>query len=217
MEFVSGSKCGLPSMAKDLVELVAPTLSMSLKGKNVVMIVANEFEDIELLYPLLRLSEEGANVVVVPVKGGLHPRPSAEKPVSGRYGTPVPLEVMTPGRRYAIKKLEEIAAEDTDCLIFPGGFSPDSLRIDRRIIELVRRTNGLGKVIAATCHGPQVLISAGIVKGRRVTAYEAVKDDLVNAGALYLDLPAVRDGDIVTGRVPDDLPEFCREIIASLS
>jgi len=190
---------------------------MSLGGKNIVIIVANEFEDIELLYPLLRLSEEGANMVVVPIKTGLHPRPSAEKPVSGRYGTPIPLEVMTPGRRYVIKKLEEIAPEDIDCLLFPGGFSPDSLRIDRKIIELVRRTNELGKVIAAICHGPQVLISAGIVKGKRVTSYEAVKDDLVNAGALYLDLPAVRDGNIVTGRVPDDLPEFCHEIIASLS
>jgi protease I len=190
---------------------------MSLAGKTVVVIVANEFEDVELLYPLLRLSEEGAKVVVVPVRGGLHPRPSADKPVSGRYGTPVPLEVMAPGRRYVIKALEEIKPEEADCLLFPGGFSPDSLRIDKRVIELVKRANQLGKLIAAICHGPQVLISAGIVKGKKVTAYEAVRDDLINAGAVFEDVPAVRDGNIITGRVPDDLPEFCREIISYLS
>jgi len=190
---------------------------MSLTGKNVVIIVANEFEDIELLYPLLRLSEEGAKVVVVPVRSGLHPRPSVEKPVSGRYGTPVPLEVMAPGRRYIIKTLEEIKPEEVDCLLFPGGFSPDSLRTNKKVVELVRRTDQLGKAIAAICHGPQILISAGIVKGRRVTAYKAVRDDLVNAGAVFEDVPAVRDGNIITGRVPDDLPEFCREIISYLS
>lgn len=190
---------------------------MSLKGKTVVIVVANEFEDVELLYPVLRLSEEGANVVIVPVRSGLHPRPSAEKPVSGRYGTPVPLEVMAPGKRYVIKSLEEIVPEEIDCLLFPGGFSPDSLRINKKVIELVKRANQLGKVIASICHGPQVLISAGIVKGKRVTAYEAVRDDLINAGAVFEDVPAIRDGNIITGRVPDDLPEFCREIISALS
>ncbi|NHV99973.1 MAG: type 1 glutamine amidotransferase [Thaumarchaeota archaeon] len=190
---------------------------MSLSGKNVVIIVANEFEDVELLYPLLRLSEEGASVTIVPVKKGLHPRPSAEKPVSGRYGTPVPLEVMAPGKRYVVKTLEEIKPEEVDCLLFPGGFSPDALRTDSRVIQLVRRVNQLGKLIAAICHGPQVLISAGIVRGKRVTAYKAVRDDLINAGAMFEDVPAVRDGNIITGRVPDDLPEFCREIISFLS
>ncbi|MBO3810053.1 MAG: type 1 glutamine amidotransferase [Candidatus Brockarchaeota archaeon] len=186
-------------------------------GKNVVIIVANEFEDIELLYPLLRLSEEGAKITVVPVKSGLHPRPSAEKPVSGRYGTPVPLEVMAPGKRYIIKTLEEIKTEEVDCLLFPGGFSPDALRTNKKVIELVKRANRLGKLIAAICHGPQVLISAGIVRGKRITAYKAVRDDLINAGAVFEDVPAVRDGNIITGRVPDDLPEFCREIISFFS
>ena len=139
---------------------------MRLEGKNIVIVVANEFEDIELLYPLLRLSEEGANIIVVPVRIGLHPRPSAEKPVSGRYGTPVPLEVMAPGKRYVVKGLEEIVPEELDCLLFPGGFSPDSLRVDRRVLELVRKVDRHGKLIAAICHGPQVLISAGILKGR---------------------------------------------------
>jgi protease I len=189
-----------------------------LKGKRVAIIVAYEFEDVELLYPFLRLSEEGAEVVIVPVKAGLHPRPAIpDKPVTGRYGTPVPLEVFAEGERYVIKSLEELKPEDVDAVIIPGGFSPDSLRLHRGVLEFVRRAYELGKVIAAICHGPQVLISAGLVRGKRVTAYAAIRDDLVNAGAIFVDEPAVRDGNIITGRVPDDLPEFCNLIIEALS
>ena len=81
----------------------------------------------------------------------------------------------------------------------------------------MRQCHKKGKLIAAICHGPSVLISAGIMKGERVTSYEAVRDDLINAGCRFEDVPAIRDGNIITGRVPDDLPEFCREIIAALS
>lgn len=100
-----------------------------------------------------------------------------------------------------------------DALIIPGGYSPDALRINQKILELVRHYACTGKVVAAICHGPQVLISAGLVKGKRMTAYAAVKDDLINAGAQFVDEPAVVDGKIVTARVPDDLPDFCRAII----
>jgi len=188
-----------------------------LNERTVALIVANEFEDIELLYPILRLSEEGAKIIVVPVKEGLHPRPVAEKPVSGRYGTPIPLEVMKEGKRYVCSSLENLDLRTVDCLVIPGGFSPDALRMDRNVLELVRKMNNLGKVIAAICHGPQVLISANLAKGKRMTAYTAVRDDLVNAGAKFIDEPSVRDGNIITARVPDDLPEFCREIISALS
>ncbi|MEM3815433.1 MAG: type 1 glutamine amidotransferase domain-containing protein [Candidatus Bathyarchaeia archaeon] len=189
-----------------------------LENRRVAIIVAHEFEDVELLYPFLRLSEEGAEVVIVPVEGGLHPRPSVRgKPVTGRYGTPIPLEVFEEGGRYTIKKINEINLDDFDALIFPGGFSPDSLRIAPEVLDLVRRAYERGKIIAAICHGPQILISAGLVRGRKVTSYAAVKDDLVNAGAIFLDEPAVRDGNIITGRVPDDLPEFCQMIIEALS
>ena len=85
------------------------------------------------------------------------------------------------------------------------------------VLKLVKEFHKRGKLIAAICHGPQVLISAGIVKDRRMTCYAAVKDDLINAGAIYVDEPAVRDGNIITARVPDDLPEFCRLIIDFLS
>ncbi|MEM1607003.1 MAG: type 1 glutamine amidotransferase domain-containing protein [Candidatus Bathyarchaeia archaeon] len=189
-----------------------------LENRRVAIIVAHEFEDVELLYPFLRLSEEGAEVVIVPVERGLHPRPSVRgKPVTGRYGTPIPLEVFEEGGRYTIKKINEINLDDFDALIFPGGFSPDSLRIAPEVLDLVRRAYERGKIIAAICHGPQILISAGLVRGRKVTSYAAVKDDLVNAGAIFLDEPAVRDGNIITGRVPDDLPEFCQMIIEALS
>ncbi|MBS7639607.1 MAG: type 1 glutamine amidotransferase domain-containing protein [Candidatus Bathyarchaeia archaeon] len=189
-----------------------------LENRRVAIIVAHEFEDVELLYPFLRLSEEGAEVVIVPVESGLHPRPSVRgKPVTGRYGTPIPLEVFGEGVRYAIKRLNEINIEDFDALIFPGGFSPDALRIMPGVIELVKNAHEKGKIIAAICHGPQVLISAGLVRGKKVTSYIAVRDDLVNAGALFIDEPAVRDGNIITGRVPDDLPEFCQMIIEALS
>lgn len=189
-----------------------------LEDRRVAIIVAHEFEDVELLYPFLRLSEEGAEVIIVPVEAGLHPRPSVkDKPVTGRYGTPIPLEVFEEGGRYAIKKIGQIDLEDLDALIIPGGFSPDALRLVPEVLELVRKAYEHGKIIAAICHGPQVLISAGLVKGKKVTSYVAVKDDLINAGAIFVDEPAVRDGNIMPGRVPDDLPEFCQMIIEALT
>ena len=189
-----------------------------LSGKKVAIVVAHEFEDVELLYPLLRLSEEGAEVVVVPVREGLHPRPWFEdKPVTGRFGHTVPIPVMAEGNRYTVERMEELDPDALDCLLFPGGYSPDALRLHPATLDLVRACHRRGKLLAAICHGPWVLISAGIMKGKRATGYAAVHDDLVNAGAELVDVPAVRDGNIVTGRVPDDLPEFCQEIIQALS
>jgi protease I len=189
-----------------------------LTGKKVAIIVANEFEDIELLYPVLRLSEEGAEIVVAPVHMGLHPRPYVEgKPVTGRFGHPVPIPVMAEDKRYRLSSVEELSAAEIDCLLFPGGFSPDALRRHAGTLELVRACHQQGIVLAAICHGPWVLISAGVMQGRRATGFAAVRDDLVNAGAEFVDVPAVRDGNIITARVPDDLPEFCQEIIKALS
>jgi protease I len=189
-----------------------------LTGKKVVIIVAQEFEDVELLYPVLRLSEEGAEIVVVPVNEGLHPRPFVPgKPVTGRFGHPVPIPVMAEGNRYRVSRLEELQAAEIDCVLFPGGYSPDALRLHAGTLELVRECHRQGKLLAAICHGPWVLISAGVMKGKRATGYIAVRDDLVNAGAEFVDVPAVRDGNILTGRVPDDLPEFCGEIIRALT
>jgi protease I len=189
-----------------------------LEGKTVAIIVADEFEDVELLYPLLRLSEEGADILVVPVRGGLHTRPYlADKPVTGRFGTTVPIIVMGEGVRYTMGDIGELAAADVDCILFPGGYSPDALRLDQRVLELVRDCHAQGVIVSAICHGPWVLISAGIMRGKKATGYAATHDDLVNAGAELVDVPAIRDGNIITGRVPDDLPDFCLAIIAALS
>ncbi len=189
-----------------------------LKGRKVAIIIANEFEDIELLYPFLRLSEEGAEVVIIPIMFGSHPRPSCKgKPVTGRYGIPVPLEFHKEGVRYAIKELNQVKPTDFDAIIIPGGFSPDRLRIIKEVLDFVKEAYHKGKIIAAICHGPQVLISAEIIKGKKCTSYAAVKDDLINAGAIFVDEPAIKDGNIITSRVPDDLPEFCQLIIESLA
>lgn len=189
-----------------------------LSGKHVVIMVANEFEDVELLYPLLRLSEEGAEVSVVPVALGSHPRPVIPgKPITGRFGHTVPITVMPEGKRYKLAQLDDLRSDKIDCLLFPGGFSPDALRRVPEVLELTRRCYDQNKVVAAICHAPWILISAGIVKGRRATSFIAVRDDLRNAGAEYVDLPAVRDGNIITSRTPNDLPEFCHEIINALT
>ncbi len=193
-------------------------MSAPLNGKQIVMIVANEFEDIELLYPILRLSEEGAEITVVPVVMGFHPRPFLEgKPVTGRFGHPVPIPVMPPGQRYKLAKIEELDPDRIDCLLFPGGFSPDYLRRHKGTLDLVRRCNERGAILAAICHAPWILISARVISGKRATGLVAVRDDMINAGAEYLDQAVVRDGNLVTSRTPNDLPEFCGEIIRALS
>jgi len=192
-------------------------MTETLYGKKVAIIVAHEFEDVELLFPVLRLSEEGADIVVVPVSEGLHTRPHVEgKPVTGRFGHTVPIPVMGEGNRYSVSSIEELDAAEIDCLLFPGGYSPDALRLHKPTLDLVRACHQQGKLLAAICHGPWILISAGIMEGKRATGYAAVRDDLINAGAEFIDMPAVRDGNVVTGRVPDDLPEFCQEITKAL-
>jgi protease I len=193
-------------------------MGTDLSGKKVAIIVAQEFEDIELLYPILRLSEEGAEIVVAPVPMGFHPRPYLEgKPVTGRFGHPVPIPVMPEGQRYRVQRVEDLNTEEIDCVLIPGGFSPDYLRRHKGTLKLVAECHHHGKIIAAICHGPWVLISAGIISGKRATGLSAVKDDLVNAGAEYIDAPVVRDENIITSRMPNDLPEFCGEIIRALS
>jgi len=194
-----------------------------LSGKHICFLVAHEFEDVELLYPLLRLSEEGAAITVatLPKARHFHTRPYLpEKPITGRFGSTVPVVVLEEGKRYTHKELDSIQAGEADAFVIPGGFSPDYLRVDARALELVASAYRAHKLIAAICHGPQVLISVDrvfhtdMVRNRKVTAYAAVRDDLQNSGGMYFDVPAVRDGTVITGRVPDDLPEFCQEIIA---
>lgn len=183
-------------------------MSQKLTGKTVAMVVANRYEDIELLYPILRLAEEGAKVLVAAV---------GNDEVKGMFGHPFPIPVMPDGNRYTSVDIKKLKADDIDCLYFPGGFSPDTVRLDQTTLDLVRDCNAKGKFLAAICHGPWVLISAGVMKGKKATCYVAIKDDVENSGARFVDVPAIRDGNLITGRVPDDLPDLCAEITKALA
>jgi protease I len=153
-----------------------------------------EFEDLELFYPLIRLREEGSDVVVV----------GPEKVTYvGKHGLAVKVE----------RTVEEVSPEQFDILIIPDGTAPDRLRRNRAVLEFVANFFKSGKLVAAICHGPQVLISAKVLKGYRATSSPAVADDLINAGAFYEDKPVVVDRNLITSRGPDDLHLFVKAII----
>ncbi|MFA9461022.1 type 1 glutamine amidotransferase domain-containing protein [Thiohalorhabdus sp. Cl-TMA] len=169
-----------------------------LQGRRIALFAADLFEDIELYYPYYRLDEEGAEVVVL---GGTRRTYHGKKGLSAEAQT-------TP---------EEVTTGDFDALVLPGGYAPDHLRREERLLEMVREADQDGKPIAAICHAGWVLVSAGIVRGRRVTGYWSIKDDLVNAGAEYEDSQVVRDANLITSRYPNDLGAFCRTLIDSLA
>lgn len=187
-----------------------------LAGRTVAIIAAHEFEDVELEFPLLRLSEMGADVRLVPVRAGHHPRPSLEagdgKPVTGRYGTPVPPDVLTEGDHYTVTALDDLSVGAIDCVLLPGGFSPDHLRTEQRVVAFLEECDEAGVVIAAICHGPQLLVETDALAGREVTGVGPVRTDLENAGGELVDAPVAVDGHLVTGRNPDALPAFCRAV-----
>ncbi|MBA3685811.1 MAG: type 1 glutamine amidotransferase [Planctomycetes bacterium] len=172
---------------------------MELAGKRIALLVAQDFEDSEALYPYYRLQEAGAEVAIVGVGG--------TPVVASKHSYPLTID----------HAVEDVEADAFDGLIIPGGYSPDRVRASQPALDLVRRMDDAGKPIAAICHAGWVLISARIISGRRATCYHTIKDDLVNAGALYEDSEVVVDGNLVTARQPADLPAFCRELIASFS
>lgn len=191
--------------------------SQRLAGKTIAILVASEFEDIELYYPLIRLSEEGARIVVGTVALGFHPRPHAPgKPITGRFGLTVPAPWLREGNLYVVKPVAEVSQDGIHAVVVPGGFCPDNLRRDPVAVALVRDATAAGKPVAAICHGPWLLCSAGVLRGRKATGFAAIRDDVINAGATWLDAPVVVDGPIITSRTPDDLTDFCLAIIEGL-
>ncbi len=168
-----------------------------LTGKKVAILVETLYEDQELWYPFYRLREAGAEVHVV----GPHAGSFASK-----HGYPVKADLSA----------SEVRGEDFDAVVIPGGYAPDHMRRHKAMVELVRGAVHRGKVVAAICHAGWMLASAGVLRGRKATCYIAIKDDVINAGAEYLDQEVVRDGNLITSRFPDDLPAFCRTIIAAL-
>ena len=172
---------------------------MRLQGKTIGYFVAPEVEDLEFWVPLMRLREEGARVIVI----GL-----TTQTVRGKHG----LE-MTPD----VGINEAPKADALDGLVIPGGWAPDKLRRDQGVLQLVREMHTQKKVIATICHGGWVPISAGILRGHKATGSTAIKDDITNAGGIWVNEPAFREGNLVWGRVVDDIPAFCRELVAALA
>jgi protease I len=170
-----------------------------LSGKKILIFVGDIYEDLELWYPKLRLEEAGA---VVTLAG-----PKAKTLYAGKNGYPCVSDA-------AIDDMDEAAF---DGLVVPGGFMPDKLRRDAKVLALVKAFDEAKKPIAAICHGGWIPISAGVYRGVRVTGSPGIKDDLVNAGATYEDKSVVVDRNHVSSRKPDDLPDFCRELIRLLA
>jgi protease I len=166
--------------------------------KKVAILVEDAYQVLEVWYPYLRLKEEGFEAVLVGT--------GAKKEYKSKEGYPAPEEL-------SIKKIN---AEDFDGVIIPGGYAPDILRRYEEINAFVKNMYVKGKIVACICHGGWVLVSAGIFKGRTVTGFSAIKDDLTGAGAKYLDKEVVVDGNLITSRNPYDLPAFCKEIIKKL-
>ncbi|HNK63097.1 MAG TPA: type 1 glutamine amidotransferase domain-containing protein [Anaerolineales bacterium] len=171
---------------------------MQLKTKVIATLIAEGVEDLEYYVPLMRLQEEGATVL----SAGLD-----LKPVRGKNGL-----IITPDA-----KIEDLKADNLFALILPGGWAPDKIRRYDTVKKLVKEMNAANKIIGIICHGGSIAISAGIVKkGQRVTGSTGIKDDLVNAGAVWADEPAFREGNQVWGRVVADIPDFNRELVRAL-
>ncbi len=168
---------------------------MSLNGKKYVMLVEEDYNDLEVWYPVIRLREEGAGVMLLGREKG--------RTYTGKYGLSAVSDCTA----------ADISADEIDGILIPGGWAPDMLRRDKGILDLVSRVNSQGKLVAAICHAGSVLVSAGILKGRKMTCFSSIIDDVVNAGASYFDREVVTDGNLITSRTPDDLPAFMREII----
>jgi protease I len=170
-----------------------------LEGKRIAILTEEDFEDSELTEPLRTMKDAGASVLIV--------GSGSKKSYKGKRGS-AEVTVDTTA--------DKVETSQFDAIIVPGGYAPDKMRLHQPMVDLVRKAHAEGKIIAAICHGPQLLISADIVKGRRVTSWPSVAVDLKNAGAIWVDEPVVRDGNVITSRKPADLPRFNKAIIEAL-
>jgi protease I len=168
----------------------------TLNGKRTLLFVHDYYEELELWYPRYRLEEAGSVATIAgPEKGAVY---------KGKHGYPCKAELA----------IDDVRPGEYDILVLCGGFAPDKLRRIPRVLETTRVMHGQGKTVAMICHAGWVPISAGILKGYRVTSTTAIRDDLVNAGAQWVDEPVVVDRNLISSRSPDDLPQFCKAIIA---
>jgi len=172
---------------------------VKLEGVRVAVLAEDLYEDLELWYPLLRLREEGAEVRVVGPKAG--------EVYKSKNGYPVKADV----------GMDQVSASDFDAVVIPGGYAPDRMRRHPAVVEFVRAMAEAGRPVAFICHAGWVPASAGIVRGRTVTSFPSIRDDLVNAGAQWVDREVVVDGNLISSRVPADLPAFCRALVERLA
>lgn len=170
-----------------------------LEGKRIAILAEQDFEDSELIEPMRAMKNAGVRVVIV--------GSGSQETYRGKRGSAIAIVDAT---------ADEVKAEDFDAIIVPGGYAPDKMRLHQSMVALVRKAHDSGKVIAAICHGPQLLISADVVRGRRVTSWPSIAVDLKNAGAKWVDAPVVQDRNLITSRKPADLPKFNKAIIEAL-
>jgi protease I len=178
-------------------ELMSDRPAERLRGRSVVVLVAEGFEDLEFWVTVMRLQEEGADVTIAG---------TTTEEVYGKHGLAAQADV----------EVSTVVADDLDAVVVPGGWAPDKLRRYPAVTDLVRTVHDLGRIVGLICHAGLVGISAGIVKEGRATGSLGIKDDLVNAGATWVDEPAFREGTVVWGRVVEDIPDFCRELVAAI-
>jgi protease I len=177
---------------------MASSKPMPLAGRTIAILVADSVEDLEYYVPLMRLQEEGARVLTAALD---------LEPLRGKNGLLIKPDTL----------IDSLRAAELFGLVIPGGWAPDKLRRHASVIDLVRKLNAADKPIGIICHGGLVAISAGILQGRRATGSVGIKDDLVNAGATWVDEAAFRDGNLVWGRLVADIPAFCRELVAAFA
>lgn len=170
---------------------------MRLSGKTIGVLVAEGFEDLEFWVPVMRLREEGARTLII----GL-----SHEEVTAKHCLTATPEVAA----------SEVDPASLDALVVPGGWAPDKLRRSDAVLRIMREVHSAGKIIGIICHGGWVASSADIVRGMRVTGSRGIRDDMVHAGATWVDEPAFRSGNIVWGRVVEDIPDFLRELVAAL-
>lgn len=163
---------------------------MSESKNTIVILVGPEYEDLEVWYPKLRLEEAGFETKLAGI---------GEPSYRGKHGYPATVD----------GHIRDFPAAQLAGIIAPGGWAPDKIRRDLEALTRVREVHAAGKLVGTICHGPWILISAGIVRGRTLTSTVGIRDDVINAGATWVDRPTVTDGNIVSARVPADLPAFC--------
>ena len=160
----------------------------------VLVLVGPEYEDLEVWYPKLRLEEAGYRT---PIAG------LGDPSYRGKHGYPCPVD----------GHVRDFRAHDLVGILAPGGWAPDKIRRDAAVLDLIRAMDASGKLVATICHGPWILISAGILRGRTLTSTVGIRDDVTNAGATWVDEPVVVDRNIISSRVPKDLPVFAKAMV----